>query len=191
MPRKGLNHSQVVEAAATLADEVGLDQLTFAALAKRLGISAPALYKHVDGLDQLRRDLTLLGLTELSARIRGAAVGKSRRDALVAVAQGYREFALDRPGLVNTVLRAPAAGDHEHEAAAAATMNVLRQVLAGYELSEDDMIHAVRSLRVVMHGFTSLEAAGGFGLSQSLDETYLRLVDALDQSLSSRRGGAR
>ncbi|ALE06286.1 hypothetical protein AL755_13810 [Arthrobacter sp. ERGS1:01] len=188
MPRKGLSHSQVVAEAAVLADEVGLDQLTFAALAKRLDISSPALYKHVDGLDRLRRDLTLLGLTELCGKIRGAAVGKSKRDALLAVAQGYRNFALARPGLVNTVLRAPAAGDHEHEAAAEEAMTILRLVLAGYGLSEDDTIHAVRALRVVMHGFTSLEAAGGFGMSQSLDETYLRLIDALDQSLSGRHG---
>ena len=188
MPRKGLTHSQVVEEAATLADEVGVGQVTFAALAKRLGISSPALYKHVDGLEQLRRDLTLLGLTELWARIRGAAVGKSKRDALLALAQAYREYALERPGLVTTVLRAPAAGDREHEAAAEAAMTVIRHILAGYDLSEDDTIHAVRALRVVMHGFTSLETAGGFGMSQSLDETYLRLIDALDQSLSRPRG---
>ena len=188
MPRKGLTHSQVVEEAATLADDVGLEQVTLAALAKRLGISSPALYRHVDGLEQLRRDLTLLGLTDLCARIRGAAVGKSKREALLALALAYRDYARERPGLAPTMLRAPARGDHEHEAAAEAAMTVLRQVLAGYDLSEDDTIHSVRALRVVMHGFTSLEAAGGFGMSQSLDETYLRLIDALDQSLSRPRG---
>jgi len=188
VPRKGLTHSQVVDAAATLADAVGYEQVTFAALAKRLDISSPALYKHVDGLEHLRRDLTILGLTELGARIRGATVGKSKREALLALAQAYREYAQERPGLVNTVLRAPEAGDHEHEAAAEAAMTVMRQVLAGYDLSEDDTIHAVRALRVVMYGFTSLEIAGGFGMNQSLDETYLRLIDSLDQSLSRRRG---
>jgi AcrR family transcriptional regulator len=187
MPRKGLTHSNVVEEAAALADEVGLDQVSFAALAKRLGVSAPSLYKHVDGLAQLHRDLTILGLTELWTRVSAAAVGKSKRDALVAVAVSYREFARERPGLVSTVLRAPAAGDEEHEAAAIAALTVIRQILAGYHLSEDDTIHAIRALRVITHGFTSLENAGGFGMSQSLDETYLRLVDALDQSLSTRR----
>lgn len=179
----------MVDEAAALADEVGLEQVSFAALAKRLGISAPALYKHVDGLDQLRRDLTLLGLTELWTRVGAAAVGKSKRDALVAVAEAYRDYARERPGLVNVVLRAPAVGDDEHEAATEAVMGVVRQVLAGYHLSEDDTIHATRALRVIMHGFTSLEGAGGFGMSQSLDETYLRLIDALDRSLAA--GGSR
>jgi AcrR family transcriptional regulator len=162
--------------------------VSFATLAKRLEISAPALYKHVDGLEQLRRDLTVLGLTELWARVREAAVGKSKRDALLAVAETYREFARERPGLVNVVLRAPAEGDAEHLAAAEAAMSVVRQVLSGYHLSDDDTIHAIRSLRVIMHGFTSLENAGGFGLSQSLDETYLRLIDALDRSLAGQQG---
>ena len=33
-----------------------------------------------------------------------------------------------------------------------------------------------------MHGFVSLEAAGGFALPQDLDESYRRLVDGFAQS---------
>jgi AcrR family transcriptional regulator len=174
----------VVEEAAALADQVGLEQVTFARLAQILGVSAPALYKHVDGLEQLHRDLTVLGATELWARIRDAAVGKSRRDALFATAEAYRQYARERPGLIGVVVRAPSPDDAELVAAAEAGLAVLRGVLAGYELSEDDEIHAMRELRVVAHGFATLENAGGFGLSQSLDETYRRLLDALDRSLS-------
>jgi Tetracyclin repressor-like, C-terminal domain len=36
-----------------------------------------------------------------------------------------------------------------------------------------------------MHGFVALEAAGGFGLPQSVDASYRRLVDALDAALTS------
>jgi hypothetical protein len=31
-----------------------------------------------------------------------------------------------------------------------------------------------------MHGFVTLEAAGGFGLPRSVDATYTRLIDGLD-----------
>jgi hypothetical protein len=34
-----------------------------------------------------------------------------------------------------------------------------------------------------MHGFVALEAGGGFGLPQSVDASYHRLVDALDTAL--------
>jgi len=36
-----------------------------------------------------------------------------------------------------------------------------------------------------MHGFVALEAAGGFGLPQSVDGSYHRLVDALDAALAA------
>jgi hypothetical protein len=41
------------------------------------------------------------------------------------------------------------------------------------------MIDAVRMLRAALHGFVALEAAGGFGLPQSVDGTFTRLVDSL------------
>jgi hypothetical protein len=34
-----------------------------------------------------------------------------------------------------------------------------------------------------MHGFVTLEAGGGFGLPQSVDTSYHRLVDALHTAL--------
>ena len=43
-------------------------------------------------------------------------------------------------------------------------------------------------LRVALHGFTTLEAAGGFGLPQSVDATFTRLVDALDATFTSWAG---
>ena len=51
--------------------------------------------------------------------------------------------------------------------------------------SAEDAIDAVRSLRAVMHGFVTLEAAGGFGLPQSVDATYARLIDSLDTVLAT------
>ncbi|MEV1143797.1 TetR family transcriptional regulator, partial [Micromonospora sp. NPDC049799] len=53
MPRAGLTPQTVVRAAADLADEVGLDRLTLAAVAARLGVALPSLYKHVRGADAL------------------------------------------------------------------------------------------------------------------------------------------
>ena len=61
MPRAGLNTDRVVAEAAELADEVGLDQLTLAALAARLGVRQPSLYKHVASVDALQRLISMRG----------------------------------------------------------------------------------------------------------------------------------
>jgi AcrR family transcriptional regulator len=59
MPRAGLTETRVLEDAERLADEVGLSQLTLAALAARLGVRQPSLYKHIDGMDGLQRGLAI------------------------------------------------------------------------------------------------------------------------------------
>jgi AcrR family transcriptional regulator len=179
MPRAGLTRERIAQQAAAAADETGFDRLTLAAVAARCGVSLPSLYKHVDGLDTVRRDVAVLAVRELTAALAQAAAGLAGRDALVAFAQAYRGYATAHPGRYAASVRAPDAGDEEHNAAAAAALGLIANVLKGYRIEGDDMIDAVRMLRAALHGFVALEAAGGFGLPQSVDGTFTRLVDSL------------
>lgn len=188
MPRMGLTHQRVVAQAAEVADEAGLDRLTLAAIAKRLGVSLPGLYKHIDSLDSVKRDLAVLGVQELTAAMSAAAVGRSGRDALHAIARAYRSYAAAHPGLSAASVRAPDPTDEEHIAVGEAAVAVLLAALDGYRLGGSDAIDAIRVLRVVLHGFTTLEAAGGFGLPQSVAGTFARLIDSLDATFARWAG---
>jgi AcrR family transcriptional regulator len=180
VPRAGLDHDAVVAAAAEIADAEGLDAVTLARLAAALGVKSPSLYNHVDGRDGLLRGIALLGLGELAAALRDAAVGRSGTDGLQAAAQAYRDYVKDHPGRYAAgAITAPAPDDDAHLAAASAVLDVLRSVLRAWSLSDDDTIHALRALRAAVHGFTTLESAGGFGLPLDLDTSFTRLVDAL------------
>jgi AcrR family transcriptional regulator len=185
MPRAGLTPQRVVQEAGAVADATGLERLTLAAVAERFGVAIPSLYKHVDGLDGLRRDLAVLAVRELTAALSRAAVGRAGRDALHAMAGAYRAYASAHPGRYAASVRAPAPGDAEHLAAAEDALDVFRAVLGGYGIAGADAIDAIRGLRAAMHGFVALEAAGGFGLPQSVDASYRRLVDALDTALTA------
>ena len=185
MPRAGVTHDRVVAEAAELVDEVGLERLTLAAIAQRFGVTLPSLYKHVDGLDALKRDLAVLGVRELTAALSAAAVGRARSDALHAIADAYRDYARVHPGRSAAAVRAPDPADAEHVAAGKAAVAVLLAVLDGYGITGEDAVDAIRSLRAVLHGFVSLEAAGGFGMPQSVDATYTRLIDALDTAFTA------
>ncbi len=183
MPRAGLSRAAVVGLGAQLADEAGLDRLTLAGVAARAGVRLPSLYKHVGGLDDLQRGVAVLALGELSDRLRSAAVGRAGGDALRAFAAAYRQYAQERPGRYAATLRAPAPDDDEHGRAAAAAVEVVFAVLRGYGLEDDALVHATRILRSALHGFVALEAGGGFGLPDSVDETFARLVEGLDAAL--------
>lgn len=49
-----------------MADEVGWANLTLAAVAPRLGIRMPSLYKHVAGLGDLKRLVSIRAKSELA-----------------------------------------------------------------------------------------------------------------------------
>lgn len=190
MPRVGLDAETVVAAAAELADAEGLAALTLARLAARLGVRSPSLYAHVGGLDDLRTRLAVRGARELTAALQAAATGRSRSDALHAVADAYRAYARVHPGTYAATQSAPGTEPdpalEEYASAAADLVAVLVAVLQGYELHDEDAIHAVRTVRAALHGFVSLEREGGFALPIDLEESYRRLVVMLDHGLASR-----
>lgn len=179
MPRVGLNRERIAATAAAVADETGLDRLTLAAVAQRCGVTLPGLYKHVGGLDAVKRDIAVLAVRELTVALASRAAGLAGRDALHAIARAYRAYAAAYPGRYAASVRAPAPGDDEHAEAGAAAIGVLAAVLKSYRIEGEDAIDAIRMLRAALHGFVSMEAAGGFGLPQSVDVSFTRLVDAL------------
>jgi AcrR family transcriptional regulator len=180
VPRVGLDAGQVVAAAAAVADAEGLEAVTLARVAADLGVKSPSLYNHVAGRDGLVRGVALLGLNDLAAALREAAIGRAGPEALLATAQAYRSFVKEHPGRYAAgAITAPAVDDEEHRAAAAAVVDVMTGVLRAWSLSEEDTIHALRGFRSAVHGFASLEAAGGFGIELDLDASFERLIRAL------------
>jgi AcrR family transcriptional regulator len=175
--RVGLDQASVVEAAARLVDEEGIEQLTLGRLAERLGVRTPSLYNHVAGLPGLKHDLALYCLRDLLNCITRATIGKSRTEAIVALADAYRAYARETPGRYALTLQAPDPGDRELEAMAQQIVDVVIAVLAPYRLSEEEAIHAIRSLRSIVHGFISLEMAGGFAMPVDLDASFHWLIN--------------
>lgn len=186
MPRAGLTPAVVVAEACAVADESGFPQLTLAAVAQRLGVALPSLYKHVRGLDDLQRQVAALGLRELHAAVTKATVGKSRGDALRAFAGAYWEYAHQHPGMYAATLRAPHVDDAVANAAARDLLDVVYAVLEGYGVTDDDAVDVTRTLRALLHGYVALEAAGGFGLPNDVRHSFELAVDTFDAALDAR-----
>jgi AcrR family transcriptional regulator len=190
MARAGLSTAAVVDAALAVVDEQGPAALTLAAVAVRTGVAAPSLYKHVASLGELRALIAVRVLEELTARFSAATVGRSRDDAVLALAAEYRAFALAHPGRYAAMSPAPL-GDPVQDAAGAALLEVFLGTLRGYDLEGSAAIHAIRCLRAMVHGFVSIELAGGFGLPEDLDATFDQLVGMYLTSLPGPRAHSR
>ncbi|MFH8611683.1 TetR/AcrR family transcriptional regulator [Streptomyces sp. NPDC018029] len=183
MVRVGLTTERLVRAGAELADEVGFDQVTVSALARRFDVKVASLYSHVKNSQDLKTGIALLALAELADRGADALAGRAGKDALAALANVYRDYAREHPGryaaaqlrLTPEAAAASAGGRHAE---------MTRAILRGYDLTEPDQTHAVRLLGSVFHGYVSLELAGGFSHSApDSQETWTRVIDALDALL--------
>ncbi|MGW3783590.1 TetR/AcrR family transcriptional regulator [Micromonospora chokoriensis] len=175
----------MTRAGAELADEVGFDQVTVSALARRFDVKVPSLYSHLKNSQDLRIRIALFALNELAERVADAVAGRAGRDALAAFADAY---AREHPGRYAAArLRL----DPETAAASASAgvrhAQMARAILRGYGLDEPDATHAVRMLGSVFHGYVSLELAGGFEHSApNALESWEWIVDSLDAVLRNR-----
>lgn len=185
MARAGLTTARVVAAAADLADEVGLENVTLSALARGFGVKDASLYSHVKNVRDLRTRIALLAAAEFAERARAAVAGRAGKDALVAFAHAYRDFARERPGrYAATQLPADPAALAE-EPGALRGIETTYAVLRAYGLREPDLTDAVRLLRATFHGYCALEASGGFNASRDVWASWDRALDALHVALEN------
>ncbi len=184
--RAGLTHNAVMETALKLADKMSPEPLTLNALADKLNIQKPSLYHYVDGLPGLQRELALTGTRELRDVLLHAGMGKAGDDAVFAIADAFRAFIHAHPGVYALMMRASRNRkpiDKELGAAEGEIVELVVAALRAYQLSEEDKLHAVRGLRSFVHGFATLENAGGFGLALDLDESFRRLTQTFIQGI--------
>lgn len=183
MPRVGLTPEVVTRTAADLLNREGREALTLARVANELGVRSPSLYNHVEGLEGLEREIALAGIDQFADACRTAVMGRSGADALRAMAHAYRDFARSQPG-VYALTQVARPHDEEHVARSARVLEPVFAVLAGFGLEGDELIHATRTLRAALHGFTLLETQSGFGMDVDVDASFEWLVTALEVGLA-------
>ena len=102
MARPAYHHGDLAQQAQQLAmttlREHGDTAISLRALAKRLGVSAPALYRHFSDRDSLLAELAVTGFEALRARLRAVAPSEPHR-ALIDIGRVYVSFARDEPNL--------------------------------------------------------------------------------------------
>ena len=176
-PRR-ISDDAIVASARAILEEAGLDAVTMQAVAARLGVRSPSLYKHVASRGHLIRLVAEDAFADLGSALRAASHGGSTgrrraraRAGLVAIASAYRAWAHAHPrayGLLYAALPdderpAPEVGG----AAAEPLLDVLRGVApAGEELA------AARTVAAWGHGFVSMELAGAFRLGGDVDAAF-------------------
>ena len=151
---------EIVAAARELLES---NELTMQAVADRVGVQAPSLYKRVRSRDELVRLVAEATLTELSL-IEGD---------IYAVASAFRAFAHQRPAAFRLVMSQSGAS---LDLVVASSAPILR---AAGELAPRHPLEAARTFTAWANGFIGMELAGAFTLGGSVDDAWRYGLDRL------------
>lgn len=180
-----LSRDSIVNAALTFLDREGWDALTINALANQLGTKGPSLYNHVHSLEDLRRTVRMRVVGDIIDMLNTVGQGRTRDDAVTAMASAYRSYAHHHPGRYSAFTRMPLGGDDPEftEATRAAAAPVI-SVLASYGLDGDAAFYAALEFWSAMHGFVLLEMTGamnGIDTDAVFTDMVMRLASGMER----------
>jgi AcrR family transcriptional regulator len=150
---------EVLDVAATILEEEGVDAVTMREVATRMGIRAPSLYKHVRGKDDIVAGLQQRALVGMAQHLSDVPSG------LAELAEAYRSWAMAHPRLYDVATGRPLARDRISPGVEAAAAAPIVAAAGGDE-------HLARALWAMAHGLVDLELSGRFPPGADLDATW-------------------
>lgn len=183
MQKRNLTKEKIIQVAFLLADEIGLNQVTFPKIAEKLSIKYPSLYNHFNNMDDLKIEMTVYLLNKLNLKLMQKLIGKSGADAVREFAYVYRDFAFENETAYGLFMNIPSTEDEEVNRLARETTGIIRQVLNFYIKDETHLIHKSRALRSFLHGFISLKFLGYFQNAANSEDSFQLMVEDFILSL--------
>ncbi len=177
------SNAEVVAAARELLEAGGLEAVSMQAVAERVGVRAPSLYKRFESRAAVVRAIAADVVAEQERLYAEAVRGDDPAADIRRLADAYRAFARRRPQayqLVFADLGPEASPSVEALARAAAPLVEVASRLVGPARALD----AARLVTAFAHGFVSMELAGAFRLGGDVDEAYAYGVEMLIAALS-------
>lgn len=172
----------IVAAGRAILENDGAEGLTMQAVATRVGVRAPSLYKHVRD----RRALLVLvigaALDDLTARMGATATIADPRERLVRQADAVRAFAREQPVAFTLIFAghgAPRPDDSATVRSSQPLLDAVREIVG-----EQHALDGARLLTAWVTGFLGMELGGAFRLGGDVDAAWswglTRIVSALD-----------
>lgn len=177
---KGISKEKIIEESEKLIAESGLSDFSLHVLAERLGIRTASLYTHVSGIEEVMTEASKDILNRFHSRLMQSVEGKTRREALYALAAAERKYARENPSFYELIMNLQLSDKQELKDAAACIVEPIMTVLSGYDLNPAQKTNAQRTFRACVYGFVSQEKHGYFShFSGSTDESFRFAIGAV------------
>lgn len=186
MSRKGISKERIIEVALQIADRDGLDHLTMHGIARELGIKTPSLYKHVSSMEEIFNTLHLAGLNHLVTLSDEISREESSEKQIHHFVRIYLDFAHNTPGLYQAMQRSHIMDDPDVKEAGERLLRILFSLFRDFPLTEMELIHTVRSLRSMLHGFLDLKQRQAFKMPGELSDSVYWAIDLVLYALKNK-----
>jgi AcrR family transcriptional regulator len=162
---------KIATAARRLLDREGADALTMRRIAKAVGITPMALYRHYQDRATLLNALADEGFAELTVELAARRFSGNIEKRLMEMADIYLDHALENPRLFELMFLAPREGarkfPQDFKAGLSPTANLMVKAIeegmkSGY-FREDDAWEIVFEMGALSHGLIMLYLGGRMG----------------------------
>lgn len=174
----------ILAAARKLLEVGGQDALTMRAVARELGVSAPALYFHYESREDLLRQLTADGLLQFGRYLSEAVAGEPDPERSIhRMADAYAQFAFERPQLF-VLLFGPCPEDRLVDPAIAEGASAPLLEAVAKLVPPERVLSIAQALWSLAHGYATLALAAQFRLG---GEPQQAMHEALELLLAGLR----
>ena len=179
-----LDRATVVRTAADVADREGWSNLTLSRVAKEVDRHVTSLYAHIDSLEDLRREVAVLARGELAAEVWRAALGRTREEALAAIASVQRTYARSHPGRTSAMLMESGLDDDELRSIGLRLAEPTRATFRSFGLDDDQVAIAHSVFSSALRGLIVAEITDTFRFDD-LDRTHAELIELFVVAMST------
>jgi AcrR family transcriptional regulator len=148
---------EILDAALEIADDKGLDAVTMRAVAVRIGVTAMALYPHVQSKEDLLDGLLGRMLAEISV----PDPGKPWQDRAREFARAARAAAHRHPAVAPLVFTRPVVTQE-----AAVVIDAVHQLLLDAGIAPEQVARVERMLSTFVIGYAISETGGRFAANE-------------------------
>lgn len=172
MSRADIDKSVIINKAVELANEIGFEKVTLKLLASNLNIKPPSLYNHINGLEDLQKEVMLYGWKQLEERVIEAAIGVTGYDALEAMGRAFYKYSTENPGVFDAMLWYNKFQSDEMQDATKRIFSVIYKIFSTLNISQENCDHLIRTYRAFLEGYILLVNNNAFGHPLSIEDSF-------------------
>lgn len=180
MSKRFLSRELIVSVAFQMIDENGINSFSVRQLAAKLGVQVSSLYNHIENEYDLLLEVAKLAAVMYADYIEDMVKGLPLDEAAYKAGDAFRDFTREHKFLYELLLDRRWIGNPEFDKAIDKFTQPIYYLMQDSIKDKASQDHIYVAMRVVTHGFASLDSIGVFdGLSVDATESYHMMIKSV------------